>query len=445
MSCPSPPPQASVRAERMRGSHTRAALNPSPRQIAWWALGPSVIVVGGSLGAAHDDADHPILLVGVICAVAALTALTALIRPRLSVLTNGAVIGAYCGLGLANGPIFLTVPLVVFLASQRTRPRPLLQVLLPALMLMLAGLAGRSRLPGESGTVAFWQGCGVSTLALAAGVLGWWLTDRRTGRWEQAQRTAIEERLRMAQDLHDGVGHGLAVISMHAAVALHVLDKGAAGDGVEERLRRSLEVIRDTGRESLDALRVQLAAISTGPEPAVSRRPAPGLPDLEALLARVRTGGLVVVRHGQAGDVPDEIGQAVYAVVQESLTNVLRHARAGRASVTLDRVGAELVVSVQDNGQGPGGAGADEAGGQGSGAQSSGAQRRGVQGAGVQRSGVQRSGVQGAGTANARTEAGGAGMGIPGMRQRVERLGGTLESGLNERGFLVRARLPVPS
>jgi signal transduction histidine kinase len=419
-----------------RTSRTWAALHP--HRFAWWSLPPVLLVIVGSIGASHEESDSPLLLVGGLAGLAGLAALTALIGPRTSVLANGAAVGAYFGLGLTSGPIFISVPLVAFLASQRARPRPLLSALVPALALILAGLAARSWIHDASGAVTFWQGSGLSALSLGACVLGWWLTDRRAGRQEQAQRTAAEERLRMAQDLHDGVGHGLAVISMHAAVALHVLDKvagpkGHGGDGVdpavnaavdpalspapggaegswETQLRQSLEVIRDTGRESLDALRVQLAAISTGPGASGSRRPAPGLPELEDLLARVRTGGLTVVRRGDAGEVPEEVSQAVYAVVQESLTNVLRHARAARASVTLTRAGPELVVSIQDDGPG---------------------------------SGAARPGEESPDAAGPGHD--GAGMGIPGMRSRVERLGGTLESGLTDEGFVVRVRLPTPT
>jgi len=397
------------------GSRNRAA-EPSSARLAWWSLAPALLVVAGSMGASHDDHEHSLALVAALSALAALTALAALVRPRASVLTNGAAVGAYFALGLTNGPIFLTVPLVTFLAAQRARPRPLLSVMVPALALIVAGLAARSLWHGASASVAFWQGSVLIALALGAGVLGWWLTDRRAARREQAQRTATEEQLRMAQDLHDGVGHGLAVISMHAAVALHVLDKfageygGAAGGGpgggpagtVQTQLRQSLEVIRDTGRESLDALRVQLAAISTGSGAPGSRRPAPGLPELEDLLARVRTGGLAVAQRGHPEDVPEKAGQVVYAVVQESLTNVLRHAQAARADVTLTRVGQELVVSIQDDGEEPAEA---------------------------------RSAQPGAGM--------GAGMGIPGMRERVERLGGTFESGFTDRGFRVLVRLPM--
>jgi signal transduction histidine kinase len=158
----------------------------------------------------------------------------------------------------------------------------------------------------------------------------------------------------------------------------------------------------------LDALRVQLAVISTGSGATASRRPAPGLPELADLLARVRTGGLIVTRHGDPGEVPENVGQAVYAVVQESLTNVLRHARAARADVTLRRVGSELTVRIKDDGDGLGE------------------------------------------TLDREMPAGGTrissevpGMGLPGMRERVERLGGTFESGYIEGGFVVRATLPT--
>jgi signal transduction histidine kinase len=389
-----------------QASSDQASSERAPLVIPWWSSAPLLIVVGGSIGAAHPGSRGHLLLVAVLSGLAGLAVLTALVRPRLSVLANGLAVATYFGCGLDNGPIFLTVPLVAVLAAQRARPRPLLAVLVPALALILAGLTVRSQVHGASATVTFWQGCGLTGLALAACVLGWWLTDRRTGRRDQAQRTATEERLRMAQDLHDGVGHGLAVISMHAAVALHVLDKQVLDpgsgpgsgplSGVPAQLRQSLEIIRDTGRESLDALRVQVAAISTGPGTPGVRRPAPGLPELDDLLARVRTGGLAVTRHGDPGELPEEVGRTVYAVVQESLTNVLRHARAARADVTLTRAGPELTVSVQDDGQGPG------------------------------------------------TSESVAGMGISGMQNRVERLGGTLESGVCGEGFRILVHLPVP-
>ena len=105
----------------------------------------------------------------------------------------------------------------------------------------------------------------------------------------------------MAQDLHDGVGHGLAVIAMQAGVALHVLDRDPA------KARASLEAIRDTSRESLEALRSELAVMSGG----APRRPASGLAELPALLDRVRAAGLRVEVAGMPGEVSEMVGRGV--------------------------------------------------------------------------------------------------------------------------------------
>jgi signal transduction histidine kinase len=194
----------------------------------------------------------------------------------------------------------------------------------------------------------------------------------------------------MAQDLHDGVGHGLAVIAMQAGVALHVLDEDPVA------ARRSLEAIRETSRESLDALREELVRLSPVSGEAAPRTPRNGLADLETLADRVRAGGVHVVLDGSAGPVPAAVDAVAYAVVQEALTNVLRHADATTAQVQLRRDGDRLEISVTDDGR------------------------------------------------EASDHGGGAGLGIPGMRSRVEALGGTLEAGPRPgNGFAVRAVLPI--
>jgi signal transduction histidine kinase len=198
----------------------------------------------------------------------------------------------------------------------------------------------------------------------------------------------------MAQDLHDGVGHGLAVIAMQAGVALHVLDRdpGAA--------RRSLEAIRDTSRESLDALRAELVRLSPTEGVPAPRRPRNGLADLEVLADRVRAGGVQVALDvdpaAVAGGVAPAADSVGYLVVQEALTNVLRHSGATSARVLVRRAGELLEVTVRDDGRGRGAA------------------------------------------------APGPGLGIPGMRSRVVALGGTLEAGpVAGGGFEVRAALPA--
>ncbi|MBB3042983.1 histidine kinase [Nocardioides soli] len=349
-------------------------------------LVPAALLVVGSLGANRGSDSYPAVVVLSVAAAAVIV--LACYRGRLAVLLSGVAVGGYFAAGLDNGPMFLALPLALLVASLRSRPRALLPAGIVAVALAVVGLAVRAA-TDDAGPQVFWQSVGVAAMSLAAAFGGWWLVDRGRMRAEQAGRAATEERLRMAQDLHDGVGHGLAVIAMQAGVALHVLEKDPAA------ARRSLEAIRDTSRESLEALRDELARMAGGEAP---RRTAPGLADLDPLIERIRAGGLVVDRHGDPGDVPGPADHAAYVVVQESLTNVLRHARAARATVGLERTATGLVVTVVDAGAGA----------------------------------VARVGQDG-------------GMGIAGMRSRVEALGGTLEAGPAASGFRVRATIPVAS
>jgi signal transduction histidine kinase len=351
-------------------------------------LVPAALVVVGSLGANRGADSGSFLAVLVFSVIAAAAIVLAFYRGRTAVLVAGAAVGGYFAAGLANGPMFLALPFALLVASPRSRPRTLLPAGIVAVLLAVAGLVVRGA-TDDAGPQAFWQSVGITAISLVAAVGGWWLVDRGRMRTEQAGRAATEERLRMARDLHDGVGHGLAVIAMQAGVALHVLEKDPAS------ARRSLEAIRDTSRESLDSLRAELARMSGNEAP---RRAAPGLADLDALIERVRAGGLSIDRHGSPGEMADPADHTAYLVVQESLTNVLRHARATRATVSLERTAAGLTVTISDDGVGVG--------------------------APVGQDG---------------------GMGIAGMRSRVESLGGTLEAGPAATGFRVRATIPAES
>lgn len=351
----------------------------------------------GSLGVNHGVTEARSAAAGVLAALAGGAMLLAWFRGRTALVLGGAAVGGYFALGLANGPIFLALPLGVLVAAQRQRPRLLAPAAVAAVGFTAAGLVARAVAHGRPWPETVWECITTSALCAGAAVGGWWLADRRGMRVERAERAVSEEQLRMAQDLHDGVGHGLAVIAMQAGVALHVLERDPAA------ARAALEAIRDSSRESLDALRAELSRLSGGPAP---RRAAPGLVDLDALLDRVRAGGLVVERRGDADgttDLGERAGQAAYAVVQEALTNVLRHARATRATVTLERSGERLLVTVADDG------------------------------AGAVHAPPRSSGRQG------------GGMGLAGMHSRVEALGGSLVAGPDPRGpgFRVRASIPV--
>jgi signal transduction histidine kinase len=174
---------------------------------------------------------------------------------------------------------------------------------------------------------------------------------------------------------------------MQAGVAAHVLDRDPA------RARELMATVATTSREALDGLRADLERMRSPAEEA-ARRPGPGLADLPLLLDRMRDGGLRLSVTLPAGDaVPPDVGAVAYRIVQESLTNVLRHAGTSEASVRVAVDGA-VHVEVADRGNGP-------AGGDG-------------------------------------------GSGIAGMRRRAESVGGQLSAGPREGGgFLVRAELPA--
>jgi signal transduction histidine kinase len=356
------------------------------RYPAIWLL-PAALVVFGSFGVNRDAASSSFLAAVLFAVIAAGAIVLACFRGRISLLLGGAAVFGYFAVGLSNGPIFLVLPAALLAAAQRDRPRTLLPAGIAALVLAVGGLVVRAVVHDVPWPETFWESVGLSALSVGAAVGGWWLVDRSRMRAEQASRAASEEQLRMAQDLHDGVGHGLAVIAMQAGVALHVLERDPAA------ARKSLEAIRDTSRESLDALRTELARMSGDPAP---RRAVAGLADLEPLLERVRAGGLAVDLRGDPGQVPGPVDHTAYVVVQESLTNVLRHARATRATVSLERTDSALALTVSDDGRGP-----------------------------------------------AATPGQDGGMGIAGMRHRVEAIGGALDAAPAEIGFRVHATIPI--
>jgi signal transduction histidine kinase len=237
---------------------------------------------------------------------------------------------------------------------------------------------------------------GDTGFAMAVGVGVWALgvaaMHRRAAIDEAARRAVGEEQARMARELHDVIAHSVSTIVVQAAAADDVFDSRP------DQARAALRSIERAGRDALDELRRLLGAVRPGTA-ADPSDPQPGLDRLDELAEPLRAGGLKVVvrREGPATTLPAGVELSAYRIVQEALTNTVRHARATRAVVTV-RYGADAVeLDVRDDGRAsPGGA------------------------------------------------ANGGGLGLTGMRERASLLGGTLDAGpLPGGGYRVHARLPL--
>ena len=338
-------------------------------RVQWWVLLLLAVTLAGTLGRWHHQSKTG---AGVLAGLAVVVLFGRRRRPEVTWLANVAAVTCYFALGYEDGPIYLSLFASAYALTSR---RPLRRWWPYTLALVPVAVAMTSRSGGSVASTSGWVAWFLA-VAFASAAIGSAMRTRSETRREQARRTATEERLRMAQDLHDGVGHGLAVIAMQAGVALHVLDRDPA------KARESLLAIRETSRESLDALRAELSRLSTDPAAMATRAVQNGLDDLPGLVARVRAGGLQVDLRSSHDAVPDDVAGAAYLVVQEALTNVLRHSGATSARVDVSSVDDTLLVSVVDDGQG----------------------------------GDVREGL-----------------GLQGMRARVERLGGALRVGADDR------------
>jgi signal transduction histidine kinase len=213
------------------------------------------------------------------------------------------------------------------------------------------------------------------------------------GRAAEARAAAAEERARIARDVHDVVAHSVSVMVVQAEAGEALLDD-------PERAGAALRAIQQTGRATLGDLRELLGVLSDD-ESAGSLVPSPRLQEVDRLADRLRQAGLDVSLHveGPAAELPPGVGLAAYRVLQEALTNALRHAGQTSVRARVDVGDQAVVVEVVDNGP---------------------------------------AAVNGRPLA-----ASGAGHGLIGMRERVTRYGGRVESGPSGPGFRVWASIPV--
>ncbi len=158
----------------------------------------------------------------------------------------------------------------------------------------------------------------------------------------EERTTELEERQRLARELHDSVGHTITATTLQAGAARHVFDDNP------EFARQALTDIEDGGRRALDELDRVLGLLRADEEG--NKAPAPGLADLDTLVADTRRAGLPVDLHtiGAIDSIPDPVGRSVYRIVQESLTNVMKHAGRVGATVTLAVDAAEATVTIEN-------------------------------------------------------------------------------------------------
>jgi signal transduction histidine kinase len=312
----------------------------------------------------------------------------------------------------------------------------------------------------------------VALLVIIAWTIGYSVRQRRGYavrlQDEAASKAVAQERLRIARELHDVVAHSMSVIAVQAGYGQYVIDS-QPGDA-----RDALGAIQTTSREALEEMRRMLGALrhadegdalkagaqaGTGPGPASGAGgpgaglvggssaagaaaplfPAPGLADMDRLISRTASAGVQVEvrRTGQPRDLPASIDLSAYRIVQEALTNVVKHARTSSCQVMIDYGYDLLTIEVTDNGAGvPVSELAGTAANGGALLARNGSAARGLDTAGVRPDGS---------LARHAFSRDSEGHGIIGMRERVTLLGGDFSAGpLPGYGFQVSARIPLP-
>jgi signal transduction histidine kinase len=177
--------------------------------------------------------------------------------------------------------------------------------------------------------------------------------EKERERIEAARRAVGEERLRIARELHDVVAHAMSVVAVQSGVGAHVIDSRP------DEAKHILETISHTSRDSLDEMRRLLGVLRADPasaDAAAELAPAPGLGGLDELVTRVAEAGVPVETNvqGERTAVPIGVDLAAYRIVQEALTNVLKHAGRAEASVLVRYEPGAVHLEVVDDGRGAG-------------------------------------------------------------------------------------------
>ncbi|HWN29084.1 MAG TPA: histidine kinase [Actinomycetospora sp.] len=305
-------------------------------------------------------------------------------------LAAGAVVGglvaAYLAVGYPYGPLFGLLVLTVYTAARHRTTARSVPLAVAVYVLLAAHLwTNDAALPGPTGLLPLlaWV-----AIPFTVGVARRLVVDARAREREASdQRLVDTERLRLSQEVHDVVGHGLAAIQMQADITLHLTSPRP------EQTRGALEAISQASGTALEDLRSTLASIHRAGEPGTA--PTPGLARAAELCRRVEDAGVTVALEveGDPRPLPAAADVVAYRVLQESLTNVIKHSAHEHAIVRITHSARAVTVEVTNQDLAP--APAD-------------------------------------------------GIGITGMRRRVTQLGGTFLAGPDAQGrsFRVRATLP---
>ncbi|MDN5918715.1 MAG: sensor histidine kinase [Pseudonocardia sp.] len=377
---------------------------PAETRPSWWGgVVPTVVLpvvvaflmLGGSgFAGFRQPLARPLDAVAVVLLLLGPAALVVRrANPPVALLVAAAALTAYVVVGYPVGPLPAAAAVALFSAVAAGHHHAAVAITGGTLAVLLVWVLVTGRpipWPGVVGGLAW------LIVIVAAGAL--WRVRReriaqaRATRAEEQRRRAGEERLRIAQELHDVLGHHVSLINVQAGVALFLMDDDP------EQARTALTEIKRSSRDLLREMRSTLGVLR-GVDEQPPHQPTPGLDRLDALLDDVRAAGLPVTlrTEGTPQPLPTRTDLAAYRIVQESLTNTRRHAGPAGASVLLRHTDDQLEIRVDDDGAGPAG----HTGGEG-------------------------------------------GRGLVGMRERAHALGGTLEAGAGpDGGFRVRARLPL--
>src|SRR5262244_2409254 len=321
---------------QVQGTLAKVAAEGAPRALTDFGnLGYALLIVSGLVVAVRHQWPVPVFL------TAALASLV------------------YYGLDFPDGPGWLGLFVALYTLTAYGDGRRSLVIagvgiaVLAIVWLWLFAAADIKPGSGALGWVFFRIGASVMSAALGESV-----RSRRViaaeaqERAERAERTREEEararvdaeRLRIAREVHDTVAHAIAIINVQAGVTAHVLDKRP------EQAREALQVIEQTSSRALREMRTILGVLRDGND---DREPHPGLGQIDELTAKARDAGLDVTLEAAspAAPLPSAVGSAAYRILQESITNVIRHVGPTRGTVALNPGIDVLEIRVTDEGR----------------------------------------------------------------------------------------------